>query len=655
MANYPIRRAQLIAPFGVGAMVVVRNGVSLICAGLDNWYKREGEDPTEPADLTKINPDEYKVGEWRLQQLLGVDHFRLPPDYRNTRPDEDPRNTRLTVPFLRFPQWHVCPVCKRLEVVTLVNRSQVQCSECAAKQKRRFLVQVPFIAMCDRGHLQDFPWREWVHASVTPSCKRPMRLVATGGASLADQRVECECGAKRSLSGITWADPSGEKTELSDTLQDGVPYMCAGRRPWLGEGVEDTGEGCGRPIRGSLRSASNVYFADVRSAIYLPRGTAAAPSDLVSLFENLPLRAIVQLYKSSGTRPDVATLRAMQGELLKLYPDQAVASAIDIVWDGGSGASTGGEESGTEEDAEVAFRREEFEVLRTPRQDAQLLIRSSDFTAYSPWLQQFFSRVMLISKLRETRALTGFSRIFPENGLTPLERRRLLRLGELPAKEMWLPAYVVYGEGIFLELQEEKLRAWLDSEAVQTRVEPLLQQYERLQAARRTRPVPLGARYVLLHTLAHVVMNRLTFECGYSSASLRERLYVSDDEHAPMAGVLIYTAAGDAEGTMGGLVRMGRPGNLEPVIQQAIQNAEWCSADPVCMELGARGGQGPDSCNLAACHGCALVPETACEAFNHFLDRGLLIGTLESPDLGYFSQKITLPVGTVARGRQRYA
>jgi hypothetical protein len=104
-----------------------------------------------------------------------------------------------------------------------------------------------------------------------------------------------------------------------------------------------------------------------------------------------------------------------------------------------------------------------------------------------------------------------------------------------------------------------------------------------------------------------------------------------------MAGLLIYTAAGDAEGTMGGLVRMGKPGNLEPVIERGIQNAGWCSADPVCMELGELGGQGPDSCNLAACHNCALAPETSCEEFNRFLDRALVIGTLQKPELGFFS------------------
>jgi hypothetical protein len=175
----------------------------------------------------------------------------------------------------------------------------------------------------------------------------------------------------------------------------------------------------------------------------------------------------------------------------------------------------------------------------------------------------------------------------------------------------------------------------------------LNQRYAIVQRRRRLRERNITSRLVLLHTLAHVVMNQLTFDCGYGTASLRERLYVSENPKAPMAGLLIYTAAGDADGTMGGLVRMGRPGNLELVVQRAIRHARWCSADPVCMELGASGGQGPDSCNLAACHNCGLVPETSCEEFNKFLDRGLLVGNVQDDTLGFFSaMDVESPVST---------
>lgn len=158
-------------------------------------------------------------------------------------------------------------------------------------------------------------------------------------------------------------------------------------------------------------------------------------------------------------------------------------------------------------------------------------------------------------------------------------------------------------------------------------------------AVARVRGLPTRAitpRFVFIHTLGHLLINELVFACGYSSASLRERLYVSETPNRRMAGLLIYTAAGDSEGTMGGLVRMARPANLRMVIANAVSDARWCSTDPVCMDAGEK-GQGPGSCNLAACHGCALLPETSCEEFNRFLDRGLVIGTFSEPDLGYFA------------------
>jgi hypothetical protein len=145
-------------------------------------------------------------------------------------------------------------------------------------------------------------------------------------------------------------------------------------------------------------------------------------------------------------------------------------------------------------------------------------------------------------------------------------------------------------------------------------------------------------RFVALHSLAHVLINQLVFDCGYTAASLRERLYCSDDGLAlpAMNGLLIYTASGDSEGSMGGLVRMGEPTDLDHAFEAALDHARFCSSDPICMEMGQK-GQGPNSMNLAACHSCALLPETSCEYFNHYLDRGLLVGVPNSPSIGFFN------------------
>lgn len=630
MPKGPVRRAQLIAPFGVGSMVVTRNGVSVVCGGLDQWYKRE---PGTASGYPAPDPDEYRIEEWRLQRMLKVDHFRLPPDYRNpkTQPGERPPNAKITVPFLRFPQWHFCPArgCRRLQEVGLNTRDWVPCEACGEKKKTRYVTQVPFVAICESGHLQDFPWREWVHRTPNPGCQRPMKLIATGGASLAAQKVVCECEKDRTLASIT-----NEGYVSENLAENKEPYLCRGARPWLGEGPEGS---CGQPLRGSLRSASNVYFAQYRSAIYLPRSTDTIPADLIEIMESPPISTNLNLLRMTGADREkwVQGLRASYRDLLATYNDEQLEEAIKIV-------TTPPSEVGLEtqlvpnDDYQTAFLRDEFEVLRKPRREPQLMIEEASMGSYGDIISKYFSRVMLLHKLRETRALAGFTRVYSENGQTLEDLQALLWKSPPPSGQSWLPAYIVFGEGIFLEFNEERLQKWEQRAEVANRIEGLAMRDKAARDAKGLPPRSMEPRMGLLHTFAHLLMNQLTFECGYSSAALRERLFVSANPAGPMAGLLIYTAAGDAEGTMGGLVRMGRAGYIEPVIAKALENAEWCSADPVCMEMGASGGQGPGSCNLAACHNCALVPETACERFNRFLDRGLVIGTLGDRSLGYF-------------------
>jgi hypothetical protein len=209
----------------------------------------------------------------------------------------------------------------------------------------------------------------------------------------------------------------------------------------------------------------------------------------------------------------------------------------------------------------------------------------------------------------------------------------------------WLPANVVFGEGLYIELSNEAILAWQKKNADWIRNRFDAGFVARLSAIKQVHP-PLAAasvdwasRLILVHTLSHIILNQLVFECGYSTASLRERIFVSSDANAPMSGLLIYTAAGDSEGTLGGLVRLGRPEFLGAVIERALKKAYWCSADPVCSEN--LGGQGSRMVNMAACHSCALLPETSCECFNQGLDRATIVGTPRNRQIGFAASLLT--------------
>lgn len=631
MAKNPVRRSQLVAPFGVGAMIVVQEGIGLLTAGLDHWYERED-------GTGGVVDDEFIIEEWRLQRLLRVDHFRLPPDYREPwRYDSGTPNIGLTVPFLRFPRWHFCPWCDRLDERPLSERGRPKCPECD-----RDLYQVPFVSMCEAGHLQDFPWREWVHRQKTPTCNGVLRLKATGSATLSGQKVSCDkCEKDRNLSQITTAYPDGS-TYLSKTLTgDDNDFYCPGYLTWLGEGVKDE---CTAHLRGSLRSAANVYFAHVRSSIYLPRGTHSVPDELINLLSTPPISTPLKTVLDAFGGIEVAgnlekavegiTKQPRYAPKFEIYEKEQIIEAARIAF---STQNRDTVEDNSDDLLMTAedFRREEYVVLRESIDEELLRIKPARLQEYDLDIAGYFSRIMLVDKLRETRALTGFSRVFATNNQTFAGRKAMLRKHNTPWNN-WLPAYEVYGEGIFFEFDEEQLSKWEQQPEVVSRIQRLGERYSSVQQNRRLEEQEITPRFVLLHTFAHILMNRLTFECGYSSAALKERLYVSNDPANPMSGVLVYTADGDAEGTMGGLVRMGKQGYIEPVIRRALQDATWCSVDPVCTEIGGSGGQGPDSCNLAACHNCALVPETACEHFNRFLDRVMVVGDIHNPHIGYF-------------------
>lgn len=604
----------------------------MITAGLDHWFTREGgSNAAKPVDY-----NEFRVEEWRLQRHLGVSHLRLPPDYREARKfANDTKNVDLTIPTLRFPQWHFCsnPACRTLREYPLSQVGRKACPDCKAAGRRGWMAQVPFIAICDAGHIQDFPWREWVHGSASPACKAPLRLQSTGGASLSAQEVQCECNKSRRLTGITQA--TRDSTYLTQQLsEDGQIYLCRGRTPWHGS---DSDHSCVRPLRGSLRAASNVYFAVVRSAIYLPRASQGAPAELVAALESPHISVFLNALSDAGEDPRVNDVRSVAGSAVESFTDEQISAAVAI-FVGKVKPETPEELECSSDDRETKFRRTEFAVLRKLQTRPELQSRAEPLAAYGSWVEEYFDRVILVDKLRETRAMVGFQRVVPHGNVDFASLKALLRRNPAPSPPHdWLPAYTVFGEGIFLELHPARLREWEKRDFVRARAATLISNYGAQRGSSSEELATLTPRFILAHTLAHVLMNRLTFESGYSSAALRERLYISDDEDTPMAAILIYTAAGDAEGTMGGLVRMGRSDRFGLALRRSVDEARWCSTDPVCMEIGDHGGQGPESCNLAACHNCALVPETACEHFNRFLDRGLLIGTVGLPELGYFS------------------
>lgn len=611
-AQKPIRRAQLITPFGVGAMVDFPRDESLMVAGLDAW-------PFAKEDC----PSEWLVTEERLQARLGVRAFRLPPEHRDPAPGV--RFARLDIPAVRFPRWHYCHRCGGMDYLPLFGSRQ-RCSgrpytgmNCAAKSEkaRPFLIPVRIVAVCAAGHIEDFPFLEWVHRNRAPNIDCKLRYLAGRSSSmLTGITVECTCGESKTLAGIFDFD-----RQAGGALQR-IKYVCRGGQPWLGRTCDQAAL-CGAPLRVVQRGATNAYFPHVVSSIYLPLWAEQTQRAIIETLERPKVWASLSSGLLQGNRIDPVrcdTIAKISGldaeELLRAAQRKLDGAGTEVVED------------------EQAYRRQEYEALKAPRggPETDLYVNILDRSELDNEFGRYFSRVGLVKKLRETRALAGFTRVLPPD--TDQPNNRLQRLALDPSIN-WLPSMVVKGEGIFLELDETAVERWLAGRACDRRIEILASNYNAQRISRGQTERAVTAKFVLLHALAHSLINQLSFDCGYGSASLRERLYCNMGGHSgPMQGLLIYTASGDSEGTMGGLVRQGTPARLLPTLMASLRKAQWCSSDPVCIETQ---GQGTDNANLAACHGCLLVSETSCEEGNRLLDRALLVGTPDGPKIGFFA------------------
>ena len=607
MAKYhrPIRRSQAISPFGVGAIIDFPDE-SLMVAGLDAW---------KATDEFVLIPNDQ-----RLASRLGVQNFQLPPQ----PPERDRPGEHL--PMVRFPRWHQCPRCKGIKQVPWNSTGPPRCdlpiktlggfAPCVTLPERRRSRMIPlrFVVACEQGHIDDFPWVNWVHTKwgqdLGPSsdCSEPqLRLKTTGLAGLQGVLVECViCGAKRSLAGAS--SPSG------------VPgHKCTGNRPWLGSNASESN--CRSDPRLVQRGGSNAYFAQTSSSILIPPFSDA----IRKIIDRKKIwRTLTNAIDGEGN-PDRIRADVLADEY-RIDPDQFY-EAVMLKHSGSSLCSPG--------QSETDFRYAEYEVLvrGESRDDSELVLKPNDTSSYGAPIVDYFDNIVIVEKLAETRALKGFSRINPV-GADELVSEGKAKLSISP--KSWLPAVRVYGEGLFFTLKPDIVEAWAASDVVLRRVKTMNDNATRVADERGVPHRENSSAFYVLHALAHMLIRELSFSCGYSTASVRERIYCgSTEDPMKMLGILIYTAAGDAEGTLGGLVRQGAPGTLEDLVGKAIVNARWCASDPVCIESR---GQGTDGLNMAACHACSLLPETSCEEGNRHLDRAMIVGTPENPEVGFFNK-----------------
>ncbi len=592
MANelIPIRLSHLLGHSGVGAIVRGANGL-VVVQDTRQWTDRSG------LFAGKLIP--YVE---RVRAALGLEEqLREPPvakELANGQVDG------ACLPATRFPSWMRCPACGAMYRWPWRNDHPNHVPRCDQQDCKNHpkLEQVTWVLAHPSGYLADVPWHFLSHKDAREPTQRnckvqdQLRLIERG---YEERILRCgACGVETRFRGDERVG-FGQGRMQPWTKDDLVPPIEAG-----GEGDQDLAQVL-------VINDTRVYVPVAESVLVIPPESRVRKGTVVD-----------RLYRNSGDRSRIDGARtplARKGIIRTLAteyrckPNDIETALADLA----RGYPLYGENLTPGQLRESEFKAF-LEVLPDQREDEDLVTRNrsdewrelgiaAELNTNEQKIVHAVCHLVRVDRLKAVKVFKGFTRLGGEEIVQP----------DIVKKSDWLPAIELYGEGIFLALDEDRLKEWEQAPAVVSRLNRLL---PRFAQSGRDDPNPVTTRFMLLHTLSHLLMRQIESEGGYPAASLIERLYCANAPE-PMAGILIHVAVPDIAGSLGGLAELSEPRRFLGILIRALEHSRWCSLDPVCSE---HEGQGPGLLNRAACHACVLVPEPACEYGNTLLDRGFV-------------------------------
>ena len=593
--------------YGPGALVDLPN-LSVITMGLD-WWNVDRCRPVEEARLLAA-----------VKRILGpqVKHLRIPPFTKDENVDPFSPEAKVGVPVRPFPRWLRCVKCGLLaeydsDLFSIKpnpyrpERTNFVHTNCE-KGANSDAVPARFLLACRNGHLDDFPWHWFVHGGPS-QCRGTLRFFEQG-ASLQTENlwVKCDtCGNSRSLVHAFGRDG-----------QSNLPG-CRGRHPHL-DMYESNCDQLPRPV---LLGATNGWFPVTLSVLAIPLEKNQLTQLVVDGWDYFcdiesaeEVKFIVKTLTKANALPGID----------KYTPED--------IWQAVQERKVGGQD---EMVAEVDLKGPEWQVLTSPNLKTEWPHFLSSKVPKPNVYENLIEEVLLLERLREVNALIGYTRVeAPQESTDADDRAPMAKLCK--GRPEWVPAGEVHGEGIFIRFNEKAISEWEKLDIVKNRDHAIRQGHIGWRNARGLDPMAgyPGIRYAMLHTFTHILIRELALECGYNAASIRERIYANTGD-SPMAGILIYTAAADSDGTLGGLVELGKPENLGRIIAQGIHRAKICSSDPLCSEHNPIEDR---SLHAASCHACSFVAETSCERGNRYLDRALIVETFECKNATFFRDSL---------------
>lgn len=581
----PVRFSHLTSYASIGAIVRGVEDKLMVVRDIRNWTDKFGKNSAE------IIP--YVT---RVCLALGIDkELRLPPIAKETDKGEIQGSYLSAV---LFPTYAVCLRCGVLhnnpwKKQQVDFNDKVKCERCEGN-----LEQVTWCAVSNKGYLDDVPWHFVSHLNSDRQCRVDfeatyLKLVTKSNG----KRVVkcCRCG--------------------SEEYYENRPITVINKQqPWLfGETVDLDKDDVVEILE---VNSPSVYLPERSNAIVIPPESRISKSSIIDrLYNNskicreiekikIPLRKKAKMKEvASQFRCNIDDIKNAFIEIKNGYPFlESNITVGELMEDEYKALLTPLEDVADDEDFVTVHKTEDWKKLDNQPLSVELLsiIKTVD--------QQ-----IIVSRLREIQIFKGFYRVTQEDNdnLVP---------PDIVGESNWLPAIELFGEGVFFTLDEKILKQWEKIDGVKKRTKEIAKRYENSDFNLQ-KDIVISPRFLLLHTISHLLIRELETTAGYPAASLKERIYCSQD--SKMAGVLIYTVVADIVGSLGGIVESGEPKEFLGLMSNVFKHAQWCSLDPVCTE---HEGQGPSWLNRAACHACALIPEPSCEYGNVFLDRVFIKG-----------------------------
>lgn len=596
-----LRRSQVISTFGPGTMLDLPEH-SVIVGGLEYW-RHTGE----------------RIHEERLEKWLGAQLER--DDLKFFAPPVETGEQSTTgagIGVFPFPNWFLGQVDRTWKTLDgrvyrtrpLIPRERLVKGKYLDDDRKLVpVVPVRFVRACKKGHLGDIDWYAFV--------RRSFKADRTGLLWLD------EGGAGNDFAEIFVRDPKNghERRPLSDaTLKNTAAIgKCDGRSPWLGPRVW---EKCDENNRLLTRSASNAYFTQVMGVISLPEGDSDLREAVDAVWEDY-LQYCEELRDVKRERKKAKVEAALDG-----FDDATVWDEVQ------RRLASGGDDAPADvkgiKQAEIETLLQQKPTLGEDKPDGDFYARTHALGALPPAAAGKLDRLVLVHRLREVRVQLGFTRL--ESSFPDIDDELDLgvTIAPLARDATWLPACEHRGEGIFVSFDPDAIWSWLDRPAVKARAKELVTGFDAWKARKQTEMGFPGLPYIMLHSLAHLLITAVALDCGYSASAINERVYAGAGGY----GILLYTGSSGAEGTLGGLVEVGK--NIGAHLTRALELAKLCSNDPICAEHDPDDMYGERFLHGAACHGCLLIAETSCERRNEFLDRALVVPTVTHPGAAFF-------------------